>query len=99
MNWLKAVAITAGPRILGAVAGGISSWIFAKTKGAVVIDAEIAAQIVTAGFVGYASVHKAASSFVNPGDAAKLRLARAQKQAVEYGSVVKPAADDSKAVG
>lgn len=90
MNWLKAVMVTIGPRILGAVAGGIASWVFAKTRGAVTIDPEQAAQIVTAGLVGYAGIHRVTSSFVNQGDAAKLRLARAENDAVETGSVVQP---------
>lgn len=88
MNWLKAVAITFGPRLLGAAAGAFSSWVFAKTKGAVQIDAAQAAQIVGAGFVGYAAAHKGLSSWVNPGDAAKLRIARAEKSATEVGGTV-----------
>ena len=88
MNWLKAVLITVGPRVIGAVAGGISSWVFAKTQGAVSIDPSQAAQIVTAGLIGYAGIHKAASSFINPGDAAKLRVARAEKDATEAGGTI-----------
>lgn len=88
MKWLKAVLVTVGPRILGAVAGGIASWVYAKTGGAVEIDAEKAAQIVSAGLIGYAGVHKAASSWINPGDAAKLRVASAEKEATSHGGTV-----------
>lgn len=88
MNWLKAVLVTVGPRIIGAVAGGVASWVYAKTRGTVTIDASQAAEIVTAGLVGYAGLHKAVSSFVNPGDAAKLRVARAEKDATTTGGTV-----------
>lgn len=93
MKWLKAILITVGPRILGAVAGGVASWVYAKTGGAVEIDATRAAEIVTAGLVGYAGVHRVTSSFVNQGDAAKLRLAQAENEATATGTVVKPSAD------
>ncbi len=88
MKWFKAVLITVGPRIIGALAGGVASWVYAKTQGAVVIDQEQAATIVFAGLAGYAGIHKAVSSYVNPGDAAKLRVARAEKDAVETGGAV-----------
>ncbi len=94
MKWLKAVLITVGPRIVGAVAGGVASWVYAKTRGAVTIDASQAAEIVTAGLVGYAGLHRAVSSFVNSGDAAKLRVARAENDAVEIGGTVTVARRD-----
>ncbi len=71
MNWIKNVAKTFGPRLLGIIAG------FASTKLAeqhVTVDP---ATLIGIGTVVYAGVHKAVSAKVNPGDSATGRVADA----------------------
>lgn len=91
MNWLNAVAKTLGPRVIGAAVAGAAGWIYAHTKGAVTVDAAAVAEQITGALVVYAASHRAASSFINPGDAAKQRIADAEKNAAAAGTIVKVA--------
>lgn len=83
MNWLKAVLKTLGPRLFAAA----SSVLVAKAaqKGLTLDPTEVGGIIIGA----YAVLHRAISSKVNPGDAAKGRLADAEKDAVDTGTTVK----------
>lgn len=93
MNFLKATLKTLGPRLIGVICSTIAGIIAEKTKGAVTIDPETATAVITGSMIGsYAVAHRVASSFINPGDAAKSRLAEAEKIATNYGSsvVVRP---------
>ena len=91
MNWIKAIAKTLGPRLIGIGMGSLSGWLYAQTKGAVHIDAEATSQMVTAVLLGYVGGHRAVSSFVNPGDAAKQRVSDAVSEAVAHGTTIKVA--------
>lgn len=66
-----------GPRVIGAAVTGVAGWIYAKTKGAVVVDPGMAVEMIVGGLVTYAASHRAASAIVNPGDAATGRIAGA----------------------
>lgn len=79
---------TLGPRIIGGLMGGVATYIGVKTAGIVQIDPAQAAEVVTGIIVTYAASHRVASSVINPGDAAKGRLADAEKQATDVGSTV-----------
>lgn len=81
MNWFKSVLKTLGPRVIGAAVAGLSSYIYDKTKGAVQMDPETTTQLVTGMLIVYAGAHRAASAVINPGDAAKGRVADAVKEA------------------
>ena len=91
MNWIKAIAKTLGPRLIGIGMGSLSGWLYAQTKGTVQIDAEGATQLFTAAMLGYVGAHRAVSSFVNPGDAAKQRVSDAVSEAVAHGTTIKVA--------
>jgi hypothetical protein len=95
---LKKILTTLGPRILGGVASMIAGWVFVHTKGAITVDpdkvVEIGNKVVEIGgtMIGsYALTHRVVSRWLNPGDAAKARLADAEKTAVDTGSAVIPA--------
>ena len=79
---------TFGPRLLGSLLAGGAAWVGAKTQGAVTIDPEVAAATVTSIFLTYSAAHRAGSSKFNPGDAAKSRVADAEKQAADIGGTV-----------
>lgn len=76
------------PRLLGGVFAGAATYIGVKTAGAVQIDPAQAAEVVTGVLWSYAASHRIASSYINPGDAAKARLADAEKNATDFGSTV-----------
>ena len=79
---------TLGPRILGALFGGLATYVGVKTSGALQIDPAAAAEVVTGALLSYAAAHRVGSAVVNPGDAAKGRLATAEKTATDNGSTV-----------
>ena len=89
MNWLGAVLRTFGPRIIASIVGGIATYVGVKTSGAVQIDPTAAAEVVTGVLVTYAASHRAVSSIFNPGDAAKGRVAVAEKHATDEGGTVR----------
>jgi hypothetical protein len=74
------------PRVIGIGA----AWITQKTaeKTGIVVDP---ASLNVAALAAYALVHRAVSSKLNPGDAAKPRMVEADKAAVATGSAVIPA--------
>lgn len=85
MDWLMNVAVIVGPRIAGALAAVIAGKLTEKgwtIDQATVLGVELAI---------YAGVHKALSAHVNPGDAAKGRVADAEKEAAATGTVVRVA--------
>lgn len=82
MNWLKAVLVTLGPRVIAALGGVIVAK--AAQKGVTLDPVEVSGVVLAA----YAAIHKAINSKVNPGDAAKGRVAAAEKSATEHGGVV-----------
>ena len=91
MDWLTAVAKTFGARVLGAAASGVAGWVFAKTRGVVTVDPATLTTVAMQGalMIGtYAATHRAASSVVNPVDAAKGRVADAGKVAADNGGTV-----------
>lgn len=79
---------TWGPRVIGSVLSGVATYIGIRTSGAVQIDPTAAAELVTTAFLAYSAAHKAGSSIVNPGDAAKGRVATAEKTAADMGGNV-----------
>lgn len=82
MNWLKAFAVTVLPRVVAAVAGVIVGK--AAQHGVTLDPTETTGVILAA----YAGIHKAINSQVNPGDAAKGRVADAEKVAAQVGGRV-----------
>lgn len=86
-----------GPRAIGILAGGLASFIFAKTKGTVTIDPTTLAEYGTTLLTVYAASHKAASVVINPGDTASPKLAEANKDALATGAPVQPAPPSSAA--
>ena len=89
MNWLKAVSITFLPRLIAALAGVLVGK--AAQHGLTLDPVEVSGVVIAA----YAAVHKAINSKVNPGDAAKGRLAEAEKTATNDGTTVRVAPDPS----
>ncbi len=81
---------TLGPRVFGGIASMAAGWIFVKTRGLVTIDANQVVEVGGAMIGSYAATHRVLSRFINPGDAAKSRLADAEKDAVNTGKVVQP---------
>lgn len=71
-----------GPRALGIAAGWISTKLAER---GVTTDP---ATLIALGTTVYATVHKAVSSKVNPGDAASGRVATAEKKAADFGTTV-----------
>lgn len=92
MNTLTSLLKTLGPRLLGSVFAGVATYVGVKTSGAIHIDPTAAAELVTGIAVSYATAHRIGSAVVNPGDAAKGRLADAEKTASDLGTTVRPAA-------
>lgn len=82
MKWLKAMLVTVGPRVFSAIAAVIVAK--AAEKG-ITLD-PIETNGVMLGV--YAAIHKAINSKVNPGDAAKGRVAEAEKDASAHGGTV-----------
>lgn len=80
-----------GPRVLGALAGGVAAKIGEKTG--TVVDP---ATITGLGLIVYSAVHKATSSKFNPGDAAEGRISTAEKIATDTGTAVVPEVKPSK---
>lgn len=87
-NWLGAVVRVWAPRVIASVLGGIATYVGVKTSGAVQIDPAAAAEVITGILVTYSAGHKAISSIINPGDAAKGRVASAEKTASSNGGTV-----------
>lgn len=87
-SWLSAVARTWLPRVLASVLGGVATYVGVKTSGAVQIDPAAAAEGITTILLTYSAAHKAVSSVINPGDAAKGRVAKAEKAASSQGGTV-----------
>jgi hypothetical protein len=85
MDWSALIAAYL-PRILGVAAAMVTTKLGEKTG--VIVDPS---SLVVAGLAAYAGVHRAASTKLNPGDAAKSRMIDADKVAVATGTVVKPA--------
>jgi hypothetical protein len=82
MEWFKAMLVTVGPR-LAAAAGAV---VVAKAaKLGVTLDPTETTGLILG---SYAAIHKAISSKVNPGDAAKGRVADAEKTASQTGGAV-----------
>jgi hypothetical protein len=74
---------TFGPRALGIIAG------FAATKlGEVTGTVVDPATLIGLGMAAYAIAHRAASSKINPGDAATGRVAEGEKRADAAGGTV-----------
>lgn len=80
-----------GARIVGGLAAAAAGWIFVHTKGIVQVDATQVVEIGSTMLGTYAASHRILSRWTNPGDAAKGRLADAEKVAVDTGTVVQPA--------
>ena len=74
------------PRILGVAATWATTRIAEKTG--IIVDS---GSLVIAGVAAYSAVHRAVSTKMNPGDAAKPRMVEADKNAVDTGSAVVPA--------
>lgn len=87
MPSLNGILKAVGPRLIGIAVAAIASLVYDKTKGAIQMDPETTTQLVTGMLVVYAGAHRAASAVINPGDAAKGRVADA----------IKTAADDPRA--
>lgn len=87
-NWLGAVIRVWAPRVLGSLLGGVATYIGVKTSGAVQVDPAAAAEVITGILISYSAGHKAVSSIINPGDAAKGRVASAEKAASSMGGTV-----------
>lgn len=85
MDWFKAMLVTVAPRIVAAGAAVVVAK--AAAHGVTLDPTETTGLILAA----YAGIHKAINSQVNPGDAAKGRIAEAEKVASENGSTVKVA--------
>lgn len=83
MNWLKTVAQTLGSRLIAVVVSVVVAK--AAQKGLTLDPAEVGGLVLGA----YATVHRGVSSRINPGDAAKGRLADAEKDASDTGTTVK----------
>lgn len=81
---------TFGPRIAGGIVSWLAGLIYVKTKGMVQIDATQVVEVGTLMVGSYAGSHRLLSRVLNPGDAAKGRLAEAEKEAVDTGTVVQP---------
>ncbi len=82
-DWFKAIMVTVAPRI---VAAGASLVVVKAAKHGVTLDPE---QTAAAMIGAYAAIHKAINSQVNPGDAAKGRVAEAEKSAASTGGTVR----------
>lgn len=82
MKWILSALTVAGPRV---VAAGAAVLVTKAAQHGLTLD-----PVEVGGFLlgVYGLVHKAISSKVNPGDAAKGRLATAEKDAVEVGGQV-----------
>lgn len=85
MNWLSKVWRTFGSRALGLGAALATQKLAEKTG--IIVDPD---QLTVAAIAGYAVVHRAVSSKLNPGDAASNRMATAEKSAVATGTAVVP---------
>lgn len=82
-SWLKAFAVTVLPRLAAAAAAVI---VGKAAQHGVTLD-----PVETTGVVlgAYGALHKAINSKVNPGDAAKGRVADAEKVASDGGGTVR----------
>lgn len=87
MNWLNAVGVTYLPRLIAAAVGVVVAK--AAQHGLTLDPVEVSGVVLAV----YAAVHKAINSRVNPGDAAKGRLAEAEKTATSNGTTVRVAPD------
>lgn len=87
MNWFTNILKTFGPRLIGVGVAAGASAIYSHSKGTVVIEPTQVTEMVTGMLLTYAAAHRAASVVINPGDAAKGRVADG----------IKTAADDPKA--
>ncbi len=86
-NWFSAMLSTVAPRLVAAVASVIVTK--ALAHGVTLDPTETTGAMLAA----YAAIHKAISSRVNPGDAAKGRVAAAEKKAANDGGTVYVAPD------
>jgi hypothetical protein len=93
MNFLSAVFKTFAPRVIGVAVAGAAGWLYSKSKGTVVLDPAGATQLITTMLLAYAAGHRASSSAINPGDAAKARVSDAIKDASDTGTAVRVAPD------
>jgi hypothetical protein len=88
MNFLKKLALTFGPRLLGVAASAIAGLIVTKTKGVVQIDPTTMVEVGTAMIGAYAASHRAATAVSsNPGDAATDRVAEGLNRAANDETV------------
>lgn len=83
MGKLGNILKTIGPRLLGQAASALAALILLKTKGVVTIDPNTLVEVITAAGVAYAATHRGVSAVVNPGDAAKGRVADGIKDAAD----------------
>lgn len=88
MNFVSSIFKTFAPRVIGAAVTGLAGWLYAKSKGTVMVDPQMATEMIVGALVTYSATHRGVSSIVNPGDAAKGRIADAEKAAAEIGSTV-----------
>jgi hypothetical protein len=88
MNIFGRLFKTFAPRIIGAAVSGLTGWLYAKTQGAVVVDPDMAAKMITGMIVTYAGAHRLASAVINPGDAATARVAVAIHDAADDATSV-----------
>jgi hypothetical protein len=92
---------TLAGRAFGVIGAGVVAWINAKGGGfvtaggpsetgqvAVTVDPMAIGTAVATTLGAYAGVHRLVSRFVNPGDAAKGRVATAEKNAADHGGTV-----------
>lgn len=82
-DWIGAALTTVGPRVLAAGAAVLVGK--AAQHGVTLDPTEMTGLILGS----YAAIHKAISSKVNPGDAAKGRVANAEKDAANTGGLVR----------
>lgn len=60
-----------GPRIIAAAVASIAGYIYSKTHGSVTVDTTQVSELVTGMLLTYATIHRLASSKINPEDSTK----------------------------
>lgn len=88
-NWIRQAWKTSGSRTLGLIAGFVASYLHIAARDLDKVDASLVTEMIAVYVAAYLAVHRAMSAIMNPGDAARPKLADAEKHAVEDSGVVK----------